>query len=531
MGSYYLIVVLIEMGMVFKKQYYFMSKINSKIRLYMNLFIALLLAAGLTSCGNEMDGASGEQNSTVLSDYNPGDDVPTDLEPHYSEDVNIAIQVEGLTGGRANLIGFIGENRYLADTASIDAEGRFVFDNETTYREGVYSVGLPNNRGFQLVLVEDQMDFSMRTVNGQLLESMEVTNSLENTLFYINNKFERENRIRLDSVNRLINEAEEGTDEYEQHVAGRDMLIDERRAHVEFIHEQYPESLFAKFKLAGQNPKIRDVKLEDGSPDRRKQAYHYRNDFWDGVDFSDERLLNTPVIINKLTRYMEELVPQNADSINKYSSLLIDQVLDYPEYFKLFANWVTIKYDPKESQLMDPQAIFVHMIQNYFTYERAFWSDSANIYGLQQRASEMENSLVGGDAPNVRAKGPDGKFYAIDDIDADYIVVYMYNPTCENCKKETPLLVDWYKEWKPKGVEVFAIAIDTDHEEWVNYVQQHNMNWINVFDPTNRSIYATYYVDVTPEIYVINPDRKIIGKNLKTFQIETIINRDKENRS
>ena len=53
----------------------------------------------------------------------------------------------------------------------------------------------------------------------------------------------------------------------------------------------------------------------------------------------------------------------------------------------------------------------------------------------------------------------------------------------------------------------------------------------NVHDPSNRSIYAKYFVDVTPELYVINPDRKIVGKNLKVDQVNIIIERDKKNRA
>ncbi|NRB62472.1 MAG: DUF5106 domain-containing protein, partial [Saprospiraceae bacterium] len=79
--------------------------------------------------------------------------------------------------------------------------------------------------------------------------------------------------------------------------------------------------------------------------------------------------------------------------------------------------------------------------------------------------------------------------------------------------------------------EVFGIAIDTDNQKWTNYIRQTGMNWINVYDPTNRSIYAKYFVDITPELYVINPERKIIGKNIKVYQIEEIIRRDQASRS
>ena len=57
------------------------------------------------------------------------------------------------------------------------------------------------------------------------------------------------------------------------------------------------------------------------------------------------------------------------------------------------------------------------------------------------------------------------------------------------------------------------------------------MDWTNVMDPTNRSIYGKYWVDVTPEMYLINKERKIIGKNLKAFQIQTVIDRDKKEKN
>ncbi|MEM8910112.1 MAG: TlpA disulfide reductase family protein, partial [Bacteroidota bacterium] len=121
---------------------------------------------------------------------------------------------------------------------------------------------------------------------------------------------------------------------------------------------------------------------------------------------------------------------------------------------------------------------------------------------------------------------PNGKTQSIEAIQSDYVVVYLYNPTCEHCMEQTPKLVKLYNQQSQKKFEVFAIAVDTNEAEWKNYVQKSKMNWINVFDPSNVAIYAKYYVDVTPEIYILNPDRTIIAKNLKVDQIEEVIRRD-----
>ncbi|MBR9922459.1 MAG: redoxin domain-containing protein [Bacteroidetes bacterium] len=359
---------------------------------------------------------------------------------------------------------------------------------------------------------------------------MMVDGSIDNELLYRNLKFENEQRPRFNSLNQQLKSLQEGTDQYEVIAAKRDELLADREAHLNEIYTEHPNALFTKFKKAGQNPVVPEVKGPDGAIDRKAQVFLYRTQFWNDVDWNDERLLYTPVISNKLKRYIEELTPQNPDSILSASYYLMDMVPETSEYYKYFANWIVTYYDPKETTLMDPQAVFTNMVQKYFTYDKAFWADSASVYSLQQRAYEMSASLVGKKGPDVTANNPNGQPKSIYEMDAPYIVVYMYTPSCEHCAVETPKLVQWYKEWKPKGVDVYGIAIDTDHDEWVEYIRKNNMPWTNVFDPTNKSIYAKYYVDVTPEIYVLNPERTIIGKNLKVEQIATMIERDQAKR-
>jgi len=78
-------------------------------------------------------------------------------------------------------------------------------------------------------------------------------------------------------------------------------------------------------------------------------------------------------------------------------------------------------------------------------------------------------------------------------------------------------------------LDVYAIALDTDPAKWKNFVQANNMSsWTNVYDPTNRSIFKTYYVDNTPELYLLDKDRKIVAKNLKVSQLKDAIRLAKE---
>ncbi len=445
-----------------------------------------------------------------------------------AESPDIYVEVQGIRPGMARLLGIFEGNYYLIDSAQVNEQGGVHFKREEPYPAGLLFVQFPDRKIVQMLVDEDQT-FSLKTP-GSIESEMQVEGSVDNELLYESFRFDASQRAKFARISNKMRELPKNSKEYLQLLQERYALLDKREAFLEELYARRPNSFFTKFKKAGQNPDIRLEPGPDGSIDQVLYAYLYRQKFWDDVDFSDKRLLYTPVISTKLTRYIKELTPQHRDSVLTAAYALMDRLENYPnydpEYYKYFANWIVLQYDPRESHMMDSEKVFSKMILKYFTYDKAFWSDSVEVYALRQRAEEMAGSLLGEKAPNVTAPGPDGKMYSLYDLQAPYLIVYMYNPDCEHCAEETPKMVKYYHEHYPE-VDVFGIALDTDHQKWVDYIAKNKMPWVNVYDPTNRAIYGKYFVDITPEIYVINPDRILIGKNLKTNQIDTIIVRDK----
>jgi len=458
-----------------------------------------------------------DENSGNSEEHKPVLDIE---DPIKGGPADIKIKIEGLSQGTYKLIGFYAESHFLADSATTNTNGILRFKNSEGYAQGLYYLSVGDKKFMQIVLGEDQK-FEMNAKLPNLVTSVEIVGSDENKAFYETSKFESSFNSRYRRITEMLEKETEGSINKNKLLEQKGVLEKERIDYLEKLAKNYPDLLFTKFKKAGQNPTVR-LDLPDDI-----KVYYYRKEFWDNVDFSDSRLIRTPVIFNKLKRYIKELTGQNQDSIFSSSKMLIDKTLNYPEYFKFFSNWVTIQYEPTKCTLMDPEAVFVNMARTYFTKERAFWADSMEVYAIQNRANEMGQSLLGAKGPNVISTDPEGYPKELYKLTADYLIVYMYNPTCEHCMEQTPKLVKWYNENKSKGADVFAIAIDTNEEEWKAYIKKNNMTFTNVFDPTNRSIYAKYYVDITPEIYVLNKERKIIAKNLKVNQIDIMIDRDR----
>ena len=436
---------------------------------------------------------------------------------------DIDISITGYNGGWCKLLGIFGDQNYIVDSFYMNPTGHVRIQRDTLLHQGIYYLLLPDYKNITF-LTDSHQKFQIRTQKDALVGGLQSKNSLCNQLYY-------ENIILQHKIDSLQNVLKSGTIHNAVATQQLNILIEKRTNQLEQCIQKYPDNFYTIFKKAGQNPALKEIKKPDGTVDTFSQLQYYRSAFWDNLDFTDNRLLRTPVIANKLRRFIKELTPQQPDSIIVQADFIIKKSKVSQDMFGFISNWIALQYQPTKTTVMDGEAVFVHIIDTYFDEKTADWFKPGELEKLKKKTSEMRASLLNKKGPNVVSTDPDGNKKSIYEIKAPYVIVYMYTPNCEHCKTETPKLKKFYDEWKSKGVEVYAIVIETTSNDWKNYITTNNIgDWINVFDPTNASIYAKYYVDVTPEMYVLNPERIIIGKNLRTEQIPVIIQKDMKKR-
>jgi peroxiredoxin len=436
-----------------------------------------------------------------------------------AEKTEIKAQITNLPAGQAFLVSYFADQRFKVDSAMVDNQGKLILKRDQPLPGGMYLLLLPDQQVIQILMDKDQT-ISLSGDAYDLGTSLIIQGQEDTELLYSTMRGEEIYNNQLAVISQQLSSATPGTEAYEKLVSDRIAATKARKDYLEKIFQQHPNSFFTTFKRSGQNPDPDDVIKSDGTVD----LTIYREKFWENVDFNDERLLRTPVIINKLKRQIKDFTIQRADSLISTAKFLMDRVGDNKEYYQFFANWIVLEYPVGESTLMDAEALHVFMVQNYFTEDKAFWATKEQTQAIQQRAFTMAASLIGQTAPDVVSTDPNGNTKSIMEMKSDYIIVYMFNPDCDHCREETPKLVQLMRNQPKQKMQVFAIAIDTDDAKWKNFIRDYGMlDWVNVYDPTNRSIYAKYYVDITPEIYIIDKERKIIAKNLKVFQIEDAI--------
>ncbi|MCB0663376.1 MAG: DUF5106 domain-containing protein, partial [Saprospiraceae bacterium] len=300
------------------------------------LGLLLLIACGANENTNNNSGTTNSNDGVAL---NTNVNATTEIPPAESPDITVTINGYK-NGGLAQLIGVYQGKNYLADSSQIN-NGVIHFKRTEPYKQGLLFVVLPDNNNIQVLVSHDQT-FSMTCTYPDLANSMKVEGSLDNQLLYDVFKFELTQRPQFTTIANQMRGVDPATKQYMDLRNQQNSLLDERNAYLNKVFSENPNTLFTHFKRAGANPDIRDAVNADGTLNSALYGYKYRDQFWDGVDFSDDRLMWTPVISNKLERYMNELTPQNPDSILKYAYKLVDQVVQRPEYFKYFANWIVL---------------------------------------------------------------------------------------------------------------------------------------------------------------------------------------------
>ena len=96
-------------------------------------------------------------------------------------------------------------------------------------------------------------------------------------------------------------------------------------------------------------------------------------------------------------------------------------------------------------------------------------------------------------------------------------------------KKSMPDMVDFYKAYKDKGVEVFAVCTKLYNELdscW-SYIDEKGIGiWLNTVDPYHRSKYKTLYdIRSTPQIYILDEKKEILSKRIGAEQLPEVMDR------
>jgi len=430
----------------------------------------------------------------------------------------IKFMLAGLHNTKCFLGCHYGDKDYVQDTAVVDAHGNFEFSGEKDLEGGIYFVMIPSKKYFEFI-VDKEQKFSIMADTVDFIKSMKAIGSEENTLFYQYLNYVTEMHDKVAKVDE--NKSAIGKDAARQQ---EDSLNEQvRQFKLDFI-KKHPDMFLSKVFNASEVPIVPTApKLANGRTDSTFAFKYYKSHFFDGIDFSEGRLVRSPVLYPRIKEYLTRLTVQSPDSIIAAADYLIMRARASKEMFKFLVAYITSTYEG--SNIMGMDAVFVHMAKKYYTADQATWVSATQLEKIKERAAQLDPILIGKHAPSIVLPDTLNTMEAMDSIRARFTVVYFWDYDCGHCQKETPVLIKWYDSIKAEGIEVYAIQTNENSiQKWKDYIKQHKLDWMNVSDIFHTGTFRhDYDVVTTPMIYVLDENKKIIAKKLDTNELNKVI--------
>lgn len=442
----------------------------------------------------------------------------------FGQGYSIQFKVDGLRDTTAYLGFYQWESTYIKDTARVDSKGEFVFTGKQKLTPGVYLLVLNKTRIFDLAIGSNQ-NFRLETNTADYIKNMKVSNDPDNKLFFENLAFLAEQHAEAAPLLKVIRDSTLNEDQKKSAREAFSKVNDKVVAYQDKLIADNPKTLTARVIKSSKAVTVPPPpKKPDGSIDSTFQLRWYREHFFDNLDLGDEALtrLPQPVYKEKVNEYLDKLYAPHPDTVFRALQKIMDKAKKNQETYKYLAYLNIVKY--QQPDIMGLDEVFVRIYDKYFASgEMDFWANAAMKKNLKDHADRLRKSLVGQVGHNLIMQDSNLKRQSMYDIKNKYTVLFIFDPECGHCRKETPKLVDFYAKNKTKfNLEVFAVSADSSLAKMKNYIKEFNMKWITVNGPRSYiGSYHDYYDAITtPSLYILDDKKKIIAKKIPIEKME-----------
>lgn len=442
----------------------------------------------------------------------------------------VTLQTPNYKSGIAFLTYHWGKNLNVEDSAAVNNQGIAVFKGTKTLPPGIYSIVFPGKSLTADFFIDKEQVINIQADTSKLSD-MKVTGSKENVLFQQYQKFISVKGSQMAKARSSYNTATSKADSV-MHEEAYTKLNNELNEYRSSIVKDHPNSMMAALLNAMKEPPY-PTKKPVTHQDSVDNYNYYKAHYWDGITFMDDRIIRTPFFLPKLERYYREVIPQASDSIIKDVDYKLLLARSAPEMYKFLINWLTDEYlNPK---YMGQDAVFVHLFEKYHSKGLTKWLNEKQMETITRRAYMQMANLIGEKAANLEMLDTAGKMSPLYNVNADYTVVVFWDPTCGHCKEELPRIDSIYRaSWKEKKVKIYAVLTEDHLPDWKKYINEHKIrDWVHVYqskemakaeaDAQRASFRQLYDVTMTPTLFLLDKEKRIIGKKLSFQQLNDLL--------
>jgi len=471
-----------------------------------NLLLGVAAVLALSGCGSTSSDNTTTKD-TVKESQPPAQQVTTSDDTYLNglTDAN-----KGSKKGKVRLHGSTGanfNNRYLIlwetegkDVFKIDStmvkDNSFDFGNKE-YDVGFYALSINNaTNSVGVILNPNEGDVELNIVGGRLSTGTKSVNSDENKGWYSYVPLETAHLNKVKELRKSMKDPAVKTRVTKAINVEKEKL----RATQHDLINKYPGTYLAKIMTWKQT---------------KWQADKAR--YWDDIDFSDESIMRSPIINDRVQDYM--ITHSGGTDMGFYNAIdLIHAKSSANPDVNAFTLLVMLEgfySSNKENQC-------AYIMDSYIYGEDCAEGDVGKL--LKERANGVRSLQIGQVPPDFTLPFYDDSGTLSIHAEAkknDYTLLFFWSSWCHKCEQETPEYKKLYNQYKSQGFQVIGISVDASKPAWIKAVKDKGTTWPNVsqLQAWDSPVADAYRVSATPTLFLLNKDLEIVLKPERWFQV------------
>jgi peroxiredoxin len=143
---------------------------------------------------------------------------------------------------------------------------------------------------------------------------------------------------------------------------------------------------------------------------------------------------------------------------------------------------------------------------------------------LHEMVEIAKRTSIGSKAIDFTQKDTLGLPVRLSSFKGRYVLVDFWASWCGPCREENPSMVKAYQAYRDKNFHIIGVSLDRPdaREKWMEAIHKDKLIWTHVSDLKwwQNAVAKLYGIQAIPQNLLIDPDGKIIAKNLNGEKLE-----------